>query len=406
MLGRPTLCLVTTLLCGCSGESARPDDSNAAGAAGSAGAAGAASAAGAAGAAGAASIAGAAGAANIAGAAGAASTAGAAGVAGAGVGVEPSAWPGPAEVQSLDDPAQFGGNLSGLSYEPAQGDAPAVLWAVSNIPGKLYRLIDNGSGYAADEGWGDGKVLRYPTGLGEADAEGVTFGASSSEGLYVVAEHDNDSASVSRLSVLRYDAAAPGEDLTATHEWELTAALPPFEANLGIEAVTWVPDDYLTERGFIDEQAGHAYSPQDYPSHGAGLFFVGVEQTGMVYGFALDHDSGASALLASITTRYPGVVGLEHDRDVGQLWLWCDDLCGNFASVFEIDGPDSPTAGRFTEHHWLARPSGLSNSNNEGIAIGSEAECSDGLKPFFWTDDNDAGGQSLRRGHVRCAGEL
>lgn len=281
-----------------------------------------------------------------------------------------------------------------------------MLWAVSNIPGKLYRLIDSGSGYVADEGWSAGKLLRYPGGVGEADAEGVTFGASSSEGLYVVAEHDNDSASVSRLSVLRYDAAASSEDLTATHEWELTATLPPFEANLGIEAVTWVPDDYLTERGFIDEQAGHAYSPQDHPNHGSGLFFVGVEQTGMVYGFALDHDSGGSTLLASIATRYPGVVGLEHDRDAGQLWLWCDDLCGNFASVFEIDGPDSPTAGRFTEHHWFARPSGLPNSNNEGIAIGSEAQCSDGLKPFFWTDDNDADGQSLRGGHVRCAGEL
>lgn len=328
---------------------------------------------------------------------------GATGEAGAGPsGVEPAIWPGPSEVATLDEPAQFGGNLSGLTYEPARGDTPATLWAVSNIPGKLYRMLEAGAGFVPDAGWEQGKLLRYAGGGGEADAEGVTLSASLAEGLYAVAEHDNEAAELSRISVLRYDPSASGAELIATHEWDLTSALPPLAANLGLEAITWVPDDYLTERGFFDEQAARAYEPADYPAHGAGLFFVGVEQTGMVYGFALDHDAGAATLLTSFATRYPGVVGLEHDRDVGQLWVWCDDLCGNYASVFDVDGADSATPGRFSERAWLERPRGLPNSNNEGIALGAEPECQDGLKPFFWTDDNDVNGHSLRRGYVRC----
>src|SRR5262245_13048646 len=53
---------------------------------------------------------------------------------------DPEPWPGGAEVTTLDMPAWFNGNLSGLAYEPEAGASPAVLWAISNIPGRLYRL--------------------------------------------------------------------------------------------------------------------------------------------------------------------------------------------------------------------------------------------------------------------------
>ena len=235
----------------------------------------------------------------------------------------------------------------------------------------------------------------------------MTLGETLAAGLYVVAEHDNDNAATSRLSVLRYDVTSAAAELTASDEWDVTALLPPFEANLGLEAITWIADSYLIEGGFIDEAAQGPYVPSDYPEHGAGLFFVGVEQTGMVYGLLLDHESGSATLLASIATRYVGVMGLEHDRDVGQLWVWCDEACGNQGSVFDLDrDPDSETFGRFTERHWFERPSGLPNSNNEGIAIAPEASCAGGTKPFFWTDDNDASGQSIRQGSVRCGGAL
>ena len=49
------------------------------------------------------------------------------------------------------------------------------------------------------------------------------------------------------------------------------------------------------------------------------------------------------------------------------------------------------------------RPATLPNSNNEGFAIAPATECVGGMKPVFWADDNDIGGNSLRRGSVQCA---
>lgn len=320
------------------------------------------------------------------------------------VGLEP--WPGVGDVVSVDEAEQFGQNFSGLTYEPPVAGAPGVLWGVSNLPGKLYRLLRAGpSSFVADsdDGWSSGKPLHYPDGSGEPDAEGVTFTTSAAEGLYVVAEHDNTAASISRLSVLRYDASSASAALDATHEWDLTAALPSFGANLGLEAITWISDTYLTAKGFFDEAKGRTYEPTDYPSHAGGLFFVGVEQTGHIYGFALNHQDGSFELLTTLKAPLAGVMGLEHDRDAGYLWAYCDEVCGNQAALFDVDTRAASTSlGRFTLlRHW-ERPSGLPDAGHEGIAFAPDSECSAGSKPFFWADDDDTAGQALRQGDVRC----
>ncbi|MGK3992316.1 hypothetical protein [Sorangium sp. So ce1024] len=306
-----------------------------------------------------------------------------------------SPWPGEAEVHTLDSEDAFRSDLSGLTYE-----APGVLWATDNLSAKLFRLLKSGGSYAPDtsNGWASGKRLRYPNGRGTPDAEGVTFAATSTAGVYVCTERDTDNPSVSRLSVLRYDVTAAGTTLTATHEWNLTALLPEVHPNAGLEAITWAPDSLLTAHHFFDESKARAYVPSDYGEHGGGLFFVGVEETGKVYAFALNHESGAATLVASISTPLTGVMGLELDRDTGRLWASCDDTCDNQFAVFGIDD----ALGRFVLERRFTHPSGLPNSNNEGIALAPDAECSGGVKPFFWTDDADAYGFSLREGSLAC----
>ena len=78
---------------------------------------------------------------------------------------------------------------------------------------------------------------------------------------------------MSRLVILRFDTDAAGIELTATHDWDITADLPAVGANLGIEAITWMPDSYLVANGFIDESTGAAYNPGAVPGprHGAVL---------------------------------------------------------------------------------------------------------------------------------------
>jgi hypothetical protein len=88
---------------------------------------------------------------------------------------------------------------------------------------------------------------------------------------------------------------------------------------------------------------------------------------------------------------------LSFDRDVGDLWAYCDDTCGNIASVFGFGGD-----GRLQLRRIYEPPTGLPDSNNEGIAIAPEAECVGGLKSFYWSDDADLNGHAIRRGDIPC----
>ena len=59
------------------------------------------------------------------------------------------------------------------------------------------------------------------------------------------------------------------------------------------------PSREATGEGSVYRQAddydrGMPYDPSDYPGHGTGLFFVGLEATGGVYAFALDLNGSAA----------------------------------------------------------------------------------------------------------------
>jgi hypothetical protein len=308
-------------------------------------------------------------------------------------------WPGDDTVVIEDALNQFPSNLSGLFYEPAGSDGPVVLWAVDNGPSTLYRLAFGGTTWASTttNSWGAGKSLHYPDGSGDPDSEGVTRAELTSSAIYVSTERDNDNGGVSRLSVLRYDTDATGTDLTATNEWNLTSDLPVAGANLGLEAITWVPDTALVAGGFVDESTSALYDPTRYPNHGTGLFFVGLEANGSIYGYALDHLDGSFQRVATTASGQISIMDLSFDRDVGDLWAYCDNTCGNIASVFGI-GSD----GRLQLRRVYDHPTGLPDSNNEGIAIAPESECVNDRKSFYWSDDADLDGHAIRRGDIPC----
>jgi len=310
-----------------------------------------------------------------------------------------SAWPGSAAVQIADNANTFGGNLSGLIYEGSGSTTPGVLWGAKNGPGTLYRLIFNGTIWVPDtaNNWSAGKALRYPDGTGDPDSEGVTFTTGSSAGLYVSTERNNSANSISRLSILRFDPAATGATLTATHEWNLTADLPPAGANLGLEAITWIPDTFLVSKSFFDESKNHAYNPAEYANHGSGIFFVGLEANGIVYAYALDQAGTNFTRVATITTGFPGVMELQYDRDANDLWAVCDDTCQGRSVVLRIDA-----TGKFSIARRFERPGGMPNYNNEGFAIAPATLCTAGTKPVFWADDTEDEGHAIRSGTLTC----
>lgn len=312
-----------------------------------------------------------------------------------------SVWPGNRAVRTAGPAATFNGNMSGLIYEGSGSAAPGVLWAARNGPGALFRLVFNGTIWTPDaaNGWANGKLLRYPDGTGDPDAEGVTFADSgSTSGLYVSTERNNAVSTVSRNAILRFDPAPTGRTLTAAQEWNLTADLPVTDPNLGLEAITWIPDSFLVSRNFFDESKNRLYNPAVYPNHGTGLFLVGLEANGVVYAYALDHSvRGGFTRIATIITGFPSVMELQFDRDLNDLWAICDDTCQGRSVVLRID-----SAGKFTVAYRLERPAGMPNLNNEGFGIAPAALCSGGTRPVYWIDDSETDGHAIRTGTLTC----
>lgn len=331
---------------------------------------------------------------------GGSATGGSAGSAGAGGtgGVTVLAWPGTADVVTVDEPGFFGTNMSGLAYQAANGSSPAVLWAVQNSPSKLYRLLSNGTSWVPDatNGWSAGKLMHYLSGTGAPDSEGVTQAALTDAGMYVATERDNNNNQVSRLAILRVDTSSSASELTATNEWNLTADLPVVGPNLGLEAITFIPDAALVAGGFVDEATHAAYSPASYPDHNGGLFFVGVEGNGNVYGYALNHANNTFTRVATFSSGQTGIMDLSYDRENNYLWGYCDNTCGNKSTIFRLN------AGAFQIARVYGPPVSLPASNNEGITFAPGNECTAGQRAFFWSDDDQINSHALRRGSIPC----
>jgi hypothetical protein len=210
---------------------------------------------------------------------------------------------------------------------------------------------------------------------------------------------------VSRQSILRYELGTTKGVLDATHEWVLTADLPTAEPNRGLEGIAWIPDTYLVERGFFDEHTQARYDPASYPDHGAGIFLVGRDDTGMVCGYALDHKAGGFVRLATFSSGLPRSVDLSFDHDTGTVWSLGSRDCGGTMALLDIDvdtDPASATRGRFTLRATVPPPKALSDMNNEGIALAPFSDCNANRRAFFWADDSASGGYALRRGSTTC----
>jgi hypothetical protein len=306
-------------------------------------------------------------------------------------GLETTPWPGGQTVSYADSSDTFVQDLSGLAFDPAD---PDVLWAAQNKRGTLFKLTRaDDDTFVPASGWPKDPV--YADGTGAPDTEGITIGPDGF--VYLAAERNNAASGVSRMSILRYDPAATGPTITATNEWNLTSQIPAAGANLGLEGVTFVPDSYLTAHGFRDQSTGEAYRPSSYPSHGSGLFFVAVEDTGDLIAFALDGDGTTSHKVATIDSGFEHLADVDFDAELQAVRAVTDDTHDGRTSLLRI-GP----AGDFAVAAAYDRPVGMANLNNEGLAVAPQSRCVDGHKEALWSDDGDTDGHSLRRGTIDC----
>lgn len=316
-----------------------------------------------------------------------------------------SDWP--VGVTTVDEENAFGENLSGVVYQP--GD---VMWAVQNEPSKVFKLeYSNGLWLKQSScGWKDGKTISYPDGKGAPDAEDIAKAEWESPTFYVCTERNNDDSDVSRMSVLMYndtDCDDAATSLTAVREWDLTSMLPDVDENSGLEAVTWVPDKHLVLRSFYDEEHDKLYDPDDYPNHGTGLFFVGLEDNGKIYAFALDHNSDSAHRIADFSSGEDSIMALDFDRETCYLWAACDNTCDGRVNVLELPTSSEVDAGAesgvFRRLAGFERPGSMPNINNEGFTIGLENNCTDSFQKFaVWSDDSNTDDHALRQYLIPC----
>ncbi|SNS51285.1 lamin tail domain-containing protein [Actinoplanes regularis] len=299
------------------------------------------------------------------------------------------AWPGGLDVTIADNVCAFttstgpeGRDVSGLAFDPSN---PSTLWAVKN-KSWLFKLVKSGTKWIPDASWSaTGKHLRFAGGSGEPDAEGLTIGGNGH--LYLTSERDNDHNTVPKDTIMEFDPAATGSTLTPLRQWDMTSQFPQLntgdkdDANLGFEGVAYVPDSWLTAGGWIDPLTGAAYNPANYPLHGSGLFFAGLEWDGTLHIYGLNSD-GTLTTFGTVATGKTSVMDVLFDAGTQRIVATCDNTCGETHTFLKVNA-----GGAIVADATYTNPAVLPVGNLEGFAIAPAATCVNGAREAVWSDD-------------------
>ena len=307
-------------------------------------------------------------------------------------------WPGAAETTVFDTASTFLTDSSGLDFFNGQ------LYAVDNGTGVFWVLdvasdgtLSFAEGYSAGEAGGKGvrfqKDAADPSAAGP-DAEGITVDASGM--VYIAAERDNSDKGTNYNTILMVDPSAPGPDVVAQAEWDLTASLPQVSANMGIEAVEWV-SNAAVEGVLFDQNTGAPFQAANYPEAVAGgVFFVALEDNGHVYAYVLGAD-GSATQIADIDPMLGGAMALDFDTYENVLWVVADNGYANMSAKIALNGTQTPDVVQMTA------PAGVDTAaNNEGFAIADATYTVNGQRPVYRFQDGVSSG-ALTIGSVTCS---
>lgn len=321
-----------------------------------------------------------------------------------------SAWPGGLDVTIADNVCAFttstgpeGRDLSGLAFDPAN---PSVLWAAKN-KNWLYKLVKSNGKWIPDTSWSTtGKQIRFAGGSGEPDAEGLTVGSNGH--VYVTSERDNADNKKPKDTILEFDPATSGSTLTPVHQWDMTSQFPQLDtgskddANLGFEGVGYVPDSWLTGNSWVDPRTGSAYNPANYPLHGAGLFFAGLEWDGSLHVYGLNSD-GTFITFGTVTTGKGSVMDVMFDAGTQRLVATCDNTCGETHTFMKVNA-----SGTIVPDVTYTIPAVMPTDNLEGFAMAPASTCVNGSREAVWSDDGvyGFGSGSSSYGHALYSGSF
>jgi len=281
-----------------------------------------------------------------------------------------SAWPGESWTESellthLD--SEFVNNLSGAHWNPVTN----TLWVCLNGPGKFWAIVEDGNG-SFEIDYENGRLAEwYPGG----DLEGITQVDYDEPSIYVIVE------GIDRIR--KYDVSEHGV-VKLWQEWNISFHVPT-SGGAGSEGITFVPDFWLEENGFTDEE-GNLYTSQNGMG---GLIFIAHQNGGRVYVFDLDPDSNYYDFVGKYMTAQRESSGLEFDRSTGILYIW-HNTGSNYLELTDLTSfTRSDKQRQFNTYEEYIGPK---SGNLEGIAI---TPISSDDSWIFIADDNNHSGAAL-----------
>lgn len=302
-------------------------------------------------------------------------------------------WPGSDLVKVFDTAETFLEDSSGLDFSDGK------LYAIDNGTGKFWELNVNPEDGSMTfvPGFENGKRIRYQKDKDNSaapgpDTEGITVDGNGM--VYAAAERDNSAKGVNYDTILQVNPNENSTDLIAEHEWNITSDLPHVDANLGIEAVEWVPDSELNGKLF-DTKQNAAYDSANYPDKISGVFFVALEDNGHVYAYALKNDNTFTRI-SEIDSTLGGAMSLDYDTYDHALWVSADNTYKNRYAKLTFNGTAEPETVRYE----AAEGEGT-EKNNEGFAIADVSYTRNGQRPVYHFADGEKSG-ALTIGSLNC----
>jgi len=257
----------------------------------------------------------------------------------------------------------FKNNLSGAHWNPQS----RTLWVSLNGPAKFWAIKEDKNGnFVIDHKNGVRGQMQV-----NGDLEGITQVDYIKEHVFLIDE--------SNETIKQYDVSDYSQP-TLLHRWDIGATLP-IAFGSGPEGITFVPDEWLTKQGFVDQE-GNAYKSQ----YGmGGLMLVAHQNGGHIYAYDLDPNGSHYRLVGKYSSSRNESSGLEFDRSSGFLFIW-HNTDGNRLEVTTLGSSVINSERKLNRIKQYYSPKG---GNLEGFAL-TPADTNE-HRAFFVDDDNQDG---------------
>lgn len=294
------------------------------------------------------------------------------------LGISTCDWPAEEAIQAQNlTPVQGGmgvlpndlhSNLSGAVWNPetetlwiCRNNNPSGIWAIQREPSGEYVLASKNGNTA--QWWEFGDL----EGLTQADF-------NEHETLYLIVEGEEH---IKEVDLSTYGTAV------VMNDWNTRPNLP-LNGGSGAEGITFVPDEFLAEQGFVDGNGALYTSTEGM----GGLMLVGHQAGGRIYAFDLNRDTGEFIFVGEYLTDKLEVAGLEFDRSTGLLYIW-HGIDNNYLEVTRLSSTESGDERKLDTvrvYNGYSPPL-FGSGNQEGIAILPKDECTNGNRGLFITTD-------------------